>query len=69
MQNELDELKRGSEINRMKFNKDKCEVLLLRKAKSNAQILNGKQLVWEQFSEKTLSTEHKQNEIQKCEDV
>lgn len=32
-------------IDKMKFNKDKCKVLLLRKEKSNAQILNGKQLV------------------------
>lgn len=33
LQNELDNLKKGSEINRMKLNKDKCKVSLLRKGK------------------------------------
>lgn len=70
IQNETKKLKKGSEINSMKFNKDKCKVSLLRKKKkSNSQILNGKQQVWEQCSEKRLSTEYKQNGIQKCEDV
>ncbi|CAM5123811.1 unnamed protein product [Eretmochelys imbricata] len=71
IQNDLDKLEKWSEVNRMKFNKDKCKVLQLGRNNQLHTYKMGNDCLGRSTAERDLGVivDHKLNESQQCNAV